>query len=75
MTVKTTIYLPDELKRDIERAARDRNCSEAEVIRAAIAREVSGGAVSERPLPRFGLFRGGPGMSEETDELLKGYGE
>ncbi len=75
MTVKTTIYLPDDLKRDIERAARERNCSEAEVIRTAVARDVRGSVESEVPLPRFGLFRGGPGMSEEADELLTGYGE
>ena len=35
---KTTVYLPESLKRDVERQARQRSCSEAEVIRQAIER-------------------------------------
>ena len=36
--VKTTIYLPEKLKRQVKRAAARSKRSEAEVIRAAIER-------------------------------------
>ena len=41
MSVKTTIYLPDELKAAVEREAKLRGSSEAEVIRGAIAAAVT----------------------------------
>jgi hypothetical protein len=73
MKVKTTLYLEREMKRAIERTARERDCSEAEVIRAAIAKEVADG--DERPLPRFGLFSAEP-FADRVDEILaEGFGE
>ncbi|MFZ0215657.1 MAG: CopG family transcriptional regulator, partial [Candidatus Dormiibacterota bacterium] len=40
--VKTTIYLPDELHRELKLAARDRGTSEAELIRTAVRHELLG---------------------------------
>ncbi len=66
MSRKTTIYLPDELKRAVEREAARRGESEAEVMRSAIAAAVS------RPSPRGGLFDAKP-FAERADELLAGF--
>jgi hypothetical protein len=67
--VKTTIYLPDELKRRVERLARERNTSEAEVIRAALDEYT----VREQPRLRLPLFSAEP--IEDFDEAMKGFGE
>ena len=68
MARKTTVYLPDALKADLEREARRRRCSEAEVIRVAVAAAVS------RPQPRHG-FVDAPAIAERVDDLLGGFGE
>ena len=68
--VKTTIYLPDELKSAIAERARRDGTSEAEVIREAIAAAVQ----PRRPQPRGGVFSGEP-IAERADELLGGFGE
>jgi len=68
--VKTTIYLPDELKSAVADRARRDGLSEAEVIRAAIAAAVQ----PSRPRPRGGLFSGEP-IADRADELLAGFGE
>jgi predicted transcriptional regulator len=68
MTRKTTIYLPDDLKSAIEREARRRRCSEAQVIRDAVAQAVG------RPSPRPGLIAG-EAFAERVDEALAGFGE
>ena len=65
---KTTVYLPDDLKKALAREARRRRQSEAEVIRTAIADAVS------HPEPRGGIFAIEP-MADRVDELLKGFGE
>ncbi len=65
---KTTIYLPDDLKAGLEREARRRGCSEAEVIRQAVA------AAVQRPQPNVGLLDAEP-MADRVDELLDGFGE
>ncbi len=67
MPVKTTVYLPEELKAQIEREARRRDISEAEVIRQTLT------AGLRRPRPRGG-FLAGPVISERVDELLEGFG-
>lgn len=72
--VKTTIYFPDDLKRRVERAARDRDLSEAEVIRLAVDAAVP---PLERPRPTLPLFRGTgeTNIAERVDELLaEGFG-
>jgi predicted transcriptional regulator len=65
---KTTVYLPDDLKSAIEREARRRGCSEATVIRDAVANAL------DRPLPRAGLLDAEP-IADRVDELLAGFGE
>lgn len=68
MVQKTTVYLPDDLKSAIEREARRRGCSEATVIREAVA------SALDRPRPRVGLLDAEP-IAESVDELLAGFGE
>ena len=70
--VKTTVYLPEELKRALERTAASSGRSEAELIRAGIARILEEEAV---PPPRAPLFASEP-FAERVDELLaEGFGE
>jgi len=77
--VKTTLYLPDELKHEVERVARRRGISEAEFLRRAIQAAVT--PSEDTPVPRGGIFRsaGGPGTSDlalRVDEILaEGFGE
>lgn len=68
---KTTVYLPDDVKAALTRAATQRGQSEAEIVRAAVAREVGG----QRPRPRGGLYSGDEPIARRVDELLKGFGE
>jgi hypothetical protein len=68
---KTTLYLPDDLKAAVKRAAARKQISEAEVIRQSI-RQVVG---AMRPRPRGGLFSSGHPIARRTDELLSGFGE
>jgi predicted transcriptional regulator len=70
---KTTVYLPDELKQQVERLAADQRRSEAEVIRSALVEYAS----RERPRPRIPLVRGerATNVAETVDELLRdGFG-
>lgn len=67
MSVKTTLYLPEELKAQVEREARRRGIAEAEVIRLALAAGLS------RPSPRAGIIEG-PAIAEHVDDLLDGFG-
>ena len=67
VSVKTTLYLPDELKAAVEREARRRGIPEAEVIRLALAAGLS------RPSPRAGIIDG-PAIAEQVDDLLQGFG-
>ncbi|MDE0162450.1 MAG: ribbon-helix-helix domain-containing protein [Acidimicrobiaceae bacterium] len=66
---KTTVYLPESLKRGVERLARQRSCSEAEVIRQAIQDAVV------RPKPRPGIIPGDSRWAEHVDEFLAGFGD
>lgn len=69
---KTTLYLPDDLKRTLGRVARERGCSEADVVRDAIAKL----AHEEHVTPRIPLFASEqPDLAERVDELLTGFGE
>ncbi|MDP8969061.1 MAG: ribbon-helix-helix protein, CopG family [Actinomycetota bacterium] len=69
---KTTVYLPDELKAALERAAAEERRSEAELIREAISvalRRRTG------PRPRPGLVDSGDTtLAERVEELLEGFG-
>jgi predicted transcriptional regulator len=66
---RTTIYLPDSLKERVERVARDRNVSEAEVMRTAIDAYTK---TASRPRPRLPLFEsiGDPNLAQRVDEIL-----
>ena len=69
---KTTVYLPPELKRALTRLARQRRCSEAELLREAVSR-LAGEA--EAPLPTLPLFRSkGRSIAENVDRALEGFG-
>lgn len=65
---KTSVYLPDDLKRALAREAARRGASEADVIRAALRDAVV------HPEPTAGLFEEEP-FAERVDELLDGFGE
>lgn len=66
---KTTIYLPEELKRRVEETAKVRRCSEADVIRDAIDRH------TDRPRPVLPLFSSGEVLPiEDWDEAMRGFG-
>jgi hypothetical protein len=67
---KTTVYLPRELKRALKRAARQREVSEAELLRQAVVR-IAG--EDGAPAPRLPLFRSsGPSIAEDIDRTLDG---
>lgn len=69
---KTTLYLPESLKRALEGAASARGCSEAEIVREALKRFVD----EHGTRPRIPLFRSGkPSLASRADELLRGFGE
>jgi hypothetical protein len=69
---RTTIYLPDDLRRAVKRAVRDRGASEAAFIRGAIERAV---AEVEPPRPRLPLFSSSDEtLAERVDEALSGFG-
>lgn len=70
--MKTTVYLPDELKRALKRLARQRRCSEAELLREAVARLAR---EADAPVPRLPLFRStGPSIAEDVDRALESFG-
>jgi len=70
---KTTVYVPQELKRALARVAAARGKSEAEVIREALRAATSG---AEPPRPRLPLFASGkPRLAEQVDAALAGFGE
>ena len=66
---KTTVYLPEPLKRAVERQARRLSCSEAEVIRRAVEEAVS------RPEPRPGIIPGDDSWAGRVDEYMRGFAE
>lgn len=68
MMIRTTIYLPEELKEALEREAARRGISEAQLIREAVAKEVG------RPRPNAGFLDAEP-LAARVDELLAGFGE
>ena len=68
--VKTTLYLPDDLKAELPREAARRGESEAELIRQALRRELD----SVRPRPKGALFSGTEPLADRVDELLDGFG-
>lgn len=70
---KTTVYLPEDLKRGLSRLAARVQVSEAELIRRAVADLLASEAT---PAPRVPLFASGdPTLAERVDEVLAdGFG-
>ncbi len=69
---KTTVYLPAELKRALTRLARQRGCSEAELLREAVSRLAG---EEDAPRPKLPLFRStGPSIAQDVDRALDGFG-
>lgn len=68
---KSTIYLPEDLKRRLARLARREGRSEASLIRDAVERLTA----AEGPRPRAALFHGDdPHLAERVDEALAEFG-
>jgi hypothetical protein len=87
---KTTVYLPDDLRAALKRAAAKSGKSQAALIREGVANVVarclapkprgplfdSSDPGWEPPRPRGPLFRSGdPTLAEHVDEALEGFGE
>ena len=70
---KTTVYLPDELKRALRRAARSTGRSEADLIREGVGLVTGTHRIAEARLPLF--ESGQPDLADRVDELLTGFGE
>lgn len=70
---KTTVYMPDELKRALRRAARSTGRSEADLIREGIGLVTGTHRVAEPKLPLFDS--GQAGLAERVDDALGGFGE
>jgi hypothetical protein len=69
---RTTIYLPDELKTRLEKAAEHRGVTEAEIIRSAVDKELTrtlrGAGIITDPSP--------DGLSgRNLHEHMEGFGE
>ena len=70
---KTTVYIPEDVKRALGQAAAARGVSEAELIREALRTLTSKAAP---PRPRLPLFTSGkPRLAERIDEALLKFGE
>jgi hypothetical protein len=67
---KTTLYLPEDLKSAVKRAAAERGVPEAEIIRESI--RVS---VGVRPRARGALYSSGQPIARDAEEMLAGFGE
>lgn len=72
-----SLYLPEDLKDRVARAARLHGLSEDDYMRGAIERVVGEEAVGERPRPTLPLFRlEQPLTAERIDEILaEGFGK
>ena len=70
---RTTVYLPDELKAALARAAKARGKSEADLIREGVAQVTQ---EYEAPEPILPLFESDePRLAEQVDDALHGFGE
>ena len=72
---KTTLYLPDELKKRVESAAEEGDRSEADVIRDAIAAAIPDYRPPAPRLPLPGVKLGDPTIAERAGDLMDGFGE
>ena len=72
---KTTLYLPDELKKQVETVARAERSSEADVIRDALSSCLEKRLPPEPRLPLPGFKLKNAKIAERAHELLDGFGE
>jgi muconolactone delta-isomerase len=70
---KTTVYLPDDLKAQLERTSAETGRSEAELIREGVRLAVARHAPRPPTIPIFGSDD--PHFAEHVDEHLAGFGE
>ena len=69
---KTTVYLPEELKAQLERMAAEMGTSEAELIREGIRLALA----KRHASPTIPIFISeDPHFAERVDEHLAGFGE
>lgn len=66
--VKTTLYLSEQQKADLERAAARTGRTEAELVRAALERYLGDVAPARPSFPML-PSRGGPGTSEDASRV------
>ena len=71
---KTTIELPEDLKRQVEIAAKLDRRTEEEIIRAAVEEAMRRRVPPKPRLPLFTKELPEPDMAERVDEYLKGMG-
>jgi hypothetical protein len=70
---KTTVYLPDDLKKALAKLAAEQRRSEADLLREAVASLTAGSAC---PAPRLPLFRAkGPSIAGNIDKALDRFGQ
>lgn len=70
---KTTVYLPDDVKRALSRLAAASGRSEASLIRDAVGALAR---TAERPRPRGRLWESGDvSLADRADEALAGFGD
>lgn len=68
-SVKTTLYLPDEIAARVRQLSIREGRSQADLIREAIGTYVA--KAESTPLPGLGQFRsGGDGVGARADEIL-----
>ena len=71
--VRTTVYLPEDLKAALARTARAEGRSEAQLIREGVQQVLTR---HSPPRPTIPLFESGdPPLAERVDEHLDGFGE
>jgi hypothetical protein len=70
--VKTTVYLPEDLKAAISRVAAENATSEAEIIREALRDRVHRDSTGLPLVPLFPEGLGDETVAERVDELLHG---
>lgn len=73
--VKTTVYLPDDLKGRLEQAAQLSGQSEATIVRSALEGWLD--SLLPRPAPHWGTMDfGDPNLAVNVDDVLaEGFGE
>ena len=72
---RTTIYLPDDLKAQLEATARSEGRTEADVVREALRRALEGRGPSPPRLPLVEPSGDATNWAERVDELLAdGFG-